>query len=694
MEQVSFNTHHSAFGAYSSFILGKIGKGGGFVLNNVKPVENNIYIGYKREGQDLSILPFFLEKKTDTNEVFGLSDGKKYKTKEKLLKPFEEKEISRELKFASDTWRAGDIEFKIITPFWEVADPHKIKAEELRFSILPAIFAKVTLNNSSSDIKAKVFFGMDGMGRLISEATQQKLLGGAIDRRIAFACSKENGIVEHIGWNLLDNIVSGQNEKNRLGNEVLLTLEVPAHTIRTFTLVFATFQDGMITSGHDTRFAYTSCFRNIEDVLEFALDNKAYYLSLADKRDAELQESGLNKYRRFLIAQAAHSYLANTQLMLDNEAKPVWVVNEGEYQMMNTFDLTVDHIFWEMRYHPWTVKNVLDLFVERYSYTDKVIDINGRQYPGGVSFAHDMGFANMFSNSGSSVYERKDTTGCFSYMTYEQLLNWILCASVYAFKNNDFEWLKKRKHTMIECFDSLAARDLNNDGIMDADSIKCGSGYEITTYDSLDESLGRSRNNLYIAVKTWAALVCLENVFSKLKLAEYWLRSQDRAILLVNTLSGYFIEDQNFIPAIFENGNSSRIIPAIEGLVYPYIIKDYNAISSVGRYGKLIKMLKLHMQEVLKSGVCIDDVSGGWKLSSTSNNTWMSKIFLNQYISENVLNIHLPLESEKWDKVHAIWQANFSELCAVDQINSENGKDLGSRLYPRLVTSILWMDVK
>ena len=52
------------------------------------------------------------------------------------------------------------------------------------------------------------------------------------------------------------------------------------------------------------------------------------------------------------------------------------------------------------------------------------------------------------------------------------------------------------------------------DGVMSADFSRCMGGAEITTYDSLDASLGQARNNLYLAVKTWAAYIGLHEIFS------------------------------------------------------------------------------------------------------------------------------------------------------------------------------------
>ncbi len=56
-----------------------------------------------------------------------------------------------------------------------------------------------------------------------------------------------------------------------------------------------------------------------------------------------LKNEWLSDDQKFMMAHAIRSYYGNTQL-LEHEGKPIWVVNEGEYRMMNTFDLTVDQL--------------------------------------------------------------------------------------------------------------------------------------------------------------------------------------------------------------------------------------------------------------------------------------------------------------------------------------------------------------
>lgn len=89
-------------------------------------------------------------------------------------------------------------------------------------------------------------------------------------------------------------------------------------------------------------------------------------------------------------------------------------------------------------------------------------------------------------------------------------------------------------------------------------------------------------------------------------------------------------------------------------------------------------------------GVCLFD-EGGWKLSSTANNSWLSKIYLNQYVVESVLGIKLsPLQKEISDKVHVQWLQDPGNRYYAWSDQMVKGFALGSKYYPRGVTSILW----
>jgi hypothetical protein len=277
-------------------------------------------------------------------------------------------------------------------------------------------------------------------------------------------------------------------------------------------------------------------------------------------------------------------------------------------------------------------------------------------------------------------------------MSYEETLNWTISACLYANLADGWDWARERRKRLAACLDSIIARDANGDGVMDRDSDRCEGGAEITTYDSLDISLGQARNNLYLAVKAWSAFVCLEALFRRIDGREgpESRRAAMAAAAAASTISGNMLDPEGFIPAVFESDNRSRIIPAIEGLAYPGFCGAPEATLPDGPYGNLVRALARHLDTILVPGSCLDAESGGWKLSSTSRNTWLSKIFLNQYVAENVLG--LVDERIARDAVHARWlRTGSADFAATDQVDSTNGKDLGSRLYPRLVTAILWL---
>lgn len=679
MDNKSFYVHHSAFGAFSSFMLGKLHQGGGFVLSDVRPPQEDVYIGYKQDN-NIKLLPFCKTDFHNAEEEFtGEVDNSKGKP---TISFFEEEDITRSLNWSSDSWKAEKLSFSIITPFGKLKAPSEMTEAEKKLAFAPVIFAEITFDNRDKTSDAELIFGLEGLNRRVSQTTNEKYYGGAFQRSSGFAVAVSEEARELSRLDLLGSWGQENYENHDLGRAASLILKVPAGSIKTYIIALATYQPGIITTGIDTKFYYTDLFTSLEDVLDFGIKNADYYLKLAKERDKELKNSGLNEARQFILAHATHSYHASTQLMMDKNAAPIWIVNEGEYLMINTFDLTVDHVFYELKFHPWTVANTLDLFVERYSYKDNK----------GIAFTHDMGVHNGFSKEGYSSYELPNLHGCFSYMSHEELLNWLLTAGVYSLKEKDYKWLEKNINIFIEGFKSLAERDENQDGIMDCDSSRCLEGSEITTYDSLDVSLGQARNNLYLGVKSWSSYVVLGKIFKEQGLEELSLKAIEKAKAAANTIAEKFEVKDQYIPAVFEGGNTSKIIPAVEALIYPYIIGEMSAVSEEGSYGDLIKNLKKHILSILKPGICIDQVSGGWKLSSTSKNTWNSKIYLCQYVIKNVLHMDFQHE-EKWDEVHARWQqVGCCDFAATDQVNSDDGRPRGSKLYPRLVTSILWLE--
>ena len=105
------------------------------------------------------------------------------------------------------------------------------------------------------------------------------------------------------------------------------------------------------------------------------------------------------------------------------------------------------------------------------------------------------------------------------------------------------------------------------------------------------------------------------------------------------------------------------------------------------RYPDLLERLRSHVNTCLRPGKCADARNGGLRLSSTTPNTWPSKVAL-------VLSSAAWLENRSArelapDAFHqlALWMRNSAKKLTVsDQINSSTGAVIGGSYYPRLIT--------
>ncbi|MFA6291123.1 MAG: glycoside hydrolase family 52 protein [Victivallales bacterium] len=699
MKEIFFNAHHSPMGAFASFTLGYRGAKGGLGLELTRPADQNVFIGLESKRKNVfEALPFSASTADEKARYDIEEDSPKGDSRVKVI-PFGQKKIRRDFKAASDTWSAGDLTFSIYSPFKAIPDPDSAKSADVKEAVIPAVFVEITVDNSKGRIPRRAYFGYQGSDpyygmRRLDDTTGGKIKGVGQGALTAIATAEKDAysalafsIEEIISPEIMENIGFA------IGQVGAVVFTVPPGVKRTYRAAVCFYRGGIASTGIETSYLYTRYYRKIEEVANFALGNFSKYRKTADIADAMIGKSKLSEDQKFMMAHAVRSYYGSTELLQEGN-KPIWIVNEGEYRMLNTFDLTVDQLFFEMKMNPWTVRNVLDLYVSRYSYHDKVkFHGESKLHPGGISFTHDMGNNNVFTRPGYSCYEKHGLDGCFSQMTHEQLVNWILCGAVYCNGAKDGKWLKKNIAIFEKCLTSMLNRDNpvpeERNGVMALDSSRTMQGTEITTYDSLDVSLGQSRNNLYLAVKSWASYVALEKIFvstGREKLANI---AGGQAELCAKTIVSKQT-GKGYIPAVFEKGNDSKIIPGIEGLVFPLFTGCPEALKENGKYSDLVKVLKQHIRTVLVPGICLCD-DGGWKISSTSSNTWLSKNYLCQFVYRKILGFKWGESGARADAAHISWLVNSDTgyWAWSDQII--NGIAKGSKYYPRGVTSILWL---
>ena len=748
--RLGFNAQHSPMGAFMSFTCGNFGTRGGIGLQIGQPGDQEVFIGFKdgdrHSDATLKCLPFYTAAVSRASDAFLVEQaGPAEQNVKPDAVPFAESEMSRSYGWASDSWRAEGLSFSVYSPFAAIPNPAVDSEARMREGLLPAVIARLEFDNTAGTTTRTAMFALNHARpgtRLLDED-----LGSG---RVAFAFRREAGAAaelldftaseggEHVAaspfvfmrWSASDGVRERDNPVHLLGSCPGFGFEVPAGKKYGITIALGSYLEGFQTNGLDARYLYTRYYKDLADVLKTALDSAASIVSAAQSLDRTLESSSVSDDQRFLISHATHSYYGSTQL-LEVEGQPLWVVNEGEYCMMNTLDLAVDHVFWELDHNPWLVRNLLDTFVRRYSYTDEVkvyqsdfapstatVQVDPSQTPpppdqaqlnrpydtrpGGLSFCHDMGAHNNFSPQGRSSYELANLTGCFSYMTQEQLCNWILTAGCYVAKTRDLEWLKSNQSVVEACLTSMVNRS-GDVGFAQFDSTRCAGGQEITTYDSLDHSLAQTRNNVYIAVKSWASYWALALMFRELGAAANQAQCEQLAAKVASVVCDQAVD--GVLPAIFEKSNpgySSRILPAVEGCVYPlyFVTTGFAGRTLEQMYAtpseqRMFAVLREHTRNLLldpeRRNLFAD---GGIKLSSTSNNSWMSKIAIFMHVTRKVFHLDAdPQVAEVFrlaDAAHVKWQTEGSSYWACcDQIVSGEGK--ASRYYPRIITSALWM---
>ena len=702
-KNIFYNAHHSPIGAFSSFTLGFPGANGGLDIERGQSPKEPVYIGVERpERGQFDALPFY-GPATEEAKRYDVEQVEHGNEKRQTIHRMPKEQISRHITPTIDTWSAGDLTFQIYSPVQSIPDPTQVITEhqkhELKLVIVPAVLVELTVDNTAHAVSRRAFFGYEGndpyawMRRLddqqiadlrgVGQGNMTAIASQDPDVRSAIHFSPEDLFAEK----LQENWAFG------IGRFAALVGEVPAHSKRTFRFAVCFYRAGQATSGKASTYYYQKFFANIEEVAQFALNHFDELVARAQQANRQLDATHLSEDQKFMMAHAIRSYYGSSQL-LEMDGQPFWVVNEGEYRMMNTFDLTVDQLFFEMKMNPWTVRNVLDMFVARYSYIDQVrFPGDDTPYPGGISFTHDMGIANVLSRPQYSSYELFGLDGCFSHMTHEQLVNWILCGAVYVQGTQDEAWLSKNLPIFEQCLESLVNRDHpdpnQRDGVMSLDSTRTMGGAEITTYDSLDVSLGQARNNLYLASKTWAAYLALELIFAQKGMYDLAKLAEQQADRCADTITRH-ATPSGYIPAVMGEGNDSKIIPAIEGLVFPLYTGCESALERNGRYAVFLQTLERHLQAVLQPGICLFP-DGGWKISSTSNNSWLSKIYLSQFISRKIFALPWDEQGKRADAAHVEWLTHpeLSIWSWSDQIIS--GEIKASKYYPRGVTSILWL---
>ncbi|MBO5198648.1 MAG: hypothetical protein J6B85_09050 [Lachnospiraceae bacterium] len=714
-----FMTHHAPVGAWASMTFGAYGCGVSFDIQEPLVKKSaNLLIG-TAEGRKMTSLPFcwdIKEEKEKETELDVHAEGSKEEAdaskiacssgnakdagaaaqngseqkKQAIEKRyFAAADITRTLTPGIDRYEAGKLSFTVYTPHDALPDPEgREKAAIPKEFCVPAIYMELGVDNTSGGNPVTAYIGLDWLlpGRL-HYFERDGLCGYQFRDEWCLAARKdEAGLI--CGCGAAEALCSGTQFVHCKGDCYLAVTAAPGEK-KILPVVWA-FHQTRGSYGIDTEYYYTTYFSDMFEAAGCALADGEDRKNRCRALDQSLQFE--TEQKREIFSQALRGYYASTQLLTGKDGRVYYNVSEGAYLWRNTLDLAADHLAWELRHNPWVVRCIMDQYLERYSYVDTVrfAGIDG-EYPGGISFTHDMGNYFTYTEPGHSDYEHADMEahGCYFYMTTEELLNGIYCIAGYALTTKDRDWLAAKESALEALLLSLENREGfcedMRDGILKAESTRCGAqAGESTTYDAIDHSLKDSAGNNYIAVKTLCALEMLKACFDMLGRKGLWARAGAMQERGERTLVQFWDSKNAYLRANLYHESESYVAAAAEPLV---ILAQLGLSLSAFCTG----VLKAHMKTCLCSGKCIDAQSGGLRISSRSRNTWVSKVILSLYAAKELLSaISEEEEARCCERVRDWCQKTAAEATISDQIFCDTGELVGGLYYPRIVTAAVW----
>jgi hypothetical protein len=359
-------------------------------------------------------------------------------------------------------------------------------------------------------------------------------------------------------------------------------VKIQPNSTQATNLVYAGFLDGPVITDHSQtekrplKFAYQHWFKNIDEVISFALSNQKEILTKTAKFENQLNRKSLSPQTKWLLAQAFHSYLGNSWLVYDPAQNNSfeYYVWEGPFKYINTLDVAHDYAALEGLYFPWVLKLELESWRK-----------SAKKDGWGLVIPHDLGHRFRFNGSQAYGIEGSDTSG----MPVEENANFILLAYWYYHQTKDQVYLKSLSPLINKLVNSLIKRDSNGNGIAD-------QGIRMTTYDNDgNTALKAGPDNTYLATKQLAAYAAAEAIFKISGQQEWKKNASQQANLIADSLKKAF-DTYGMIPLSLNpefreknqfNGQAIRGIEEqgfsfIIGLFYPTLTQlDSAAIKKI-----------------------------------------------------------------------------------------------------------------
>ncbi|TFG30026.1 MAG: hypothetical protein EU532_01730, partial [Promethearchaeota archaeon] len=400
------------------------------------------------------------------------------------------------------------------------------------------------------------------------------------------------------------------------------------------------------------KFYYTKFFTDIDNVLDFAEQNYDKILNESGFFENLLSSYEAPPEKKFLIAIAFRTFLANTWLLINDEEQPEYYVWEGGYGLNSPIDVAME-VELLAKLFPWTLKLQLMQW-KKYITINKT---NGLYY-----LMHDMG---ENQEVGYSYYDEKILQS--KPLAVENNSNFTILLYWFYHITKDKEVLEQLYPTAFKLLIANIKRGFRKRGIANIDTT--------TTYNA-SNTLYNAPLNTYLGIKQCISYIMGRELSSILGLKKDSEILQKEAEKILETIE--FEEKKcGYIPISLDTNFPSwdkKTIATADPFFYVAMCGLKDQIID-----KLIELLAKDFKNIYHAN---DTGIYGIRLVEDEEITWFSKVA----VIDAVSCILFKIKRDSWKYAHK-WNEN-NPLAYCDGAFSEKKEWNGIR-FPRGV-SLMW----
>ncbi len=425
------------------------------------------------------------------DELFSLNLGVEVNRKRQIL-PFSndyetfdyvEQEITlTTLKYKAKSYKFGlDFEVLFKAPFYP---------KDIITSVAPFFYIEIKVKkmqfkyDDGKKIKGRLVFELKNKNFTVSKINNFRIIKGYYTAK--FKVNKETGLMDLV-----------EDKSKKFYAELMITgisedvekteFEVSKDKEFKKEFVVAMYCSQAVVKKdykEDFYFLYNKYFDNIKDVINFAIKNKSKIEKKIEVFNSILTKSSLSKSKQDFISYSFHSYIINTRWLYNKQTnKDIFTVIEGNCGYHSTVDVEYNVALFYFLLWPELLKKEMELWIE---YT------KDRHVP------HDVGA--LFEINGQ-IYPHN--------MEVEENCNLILLAYNYWRWTEDFSFISKNYQKFKTLAEFLINCDKNKNGLPDT--------LTANTVDDGSAAIQFSKEQIYLGIKTFAALTAMSVIAKELK---------------------------------------------------------------------------------------------------------------------------------------------------------------------------------